>query len=322
LNLLEATAEALWKRIISDHKCQLAAIEGMKMAMGDNFLDPREYKGISGEKGKFVTKKTESQQNVPKTFWTIPFLLYAYDVKRSNFKNKKNADKNGVTNLTEGIKKRIQLNKGDCVITNRVASRRHYNARYFFSRMKALAGTIPVFKDDAMNYPNAAETCYTRPEWRHYKQRVAWWNDVYDAIIVDQCSLDINEDMSQYDKMATVHDARQPFIQDELVEAIKSYNCVTYRQLAGHINHWCEHSCIMNWLHSHESYSLYAKNIKPGLTPENQPKQVAFSRRVQQRWGLEPGTKILWMRQKVVPRDRSKDERKSLLGVRHSQDFA
>ncbi len=32
---------------------------------------------------------------------------------------------------------------------------------------------------------------------------------------------------------------------------------------------------------STETYSLYAKNIKPGLTPENQLKQVAFSRRVQ-----------------------------------------
>jgi hypothetical protein len=75
LDLLEATPEALWKRIISDHKCQLAAIEGMKMAMGDKFMDPQEYKGISGEKGKFVTKKTESQQNVPKNFWTIPFFI-------------------------------------------------------------------------------------------------------------------------------------------------------------------------------------------------------------------------------------------------------
>ncbi len=149
-----------------DHKCQLAAIEGMKMAMGDNFVDPREHKGNNGEKGKFVTKKTESQLDVPKQVWTIPYLLYAYDVKRSNFHNKRKADKNGVTNLTEGIEKQIQFNKGDCVITNRVASRRHYNARYFFSRLKALAGTIPVFKDDAMNYPNTEVPCFRRPEWR------------------------------------------------------------------------------------------------------------------------------------------------------------
>ncbi len=95
--------------------------------------------------------------------------------------------------------------------------------------------------------------------------------------------------------MAKEHDERQPFIQEELIQAIKNYNCVTYRQLAGHINNWCQHTCIMNWLHSHETYSLYAKNIKPRLSPENQLKQVAFSRRVLQRWGLEPGTKILWI---------------------------
>ncbi len=95
--LLEATTEALWKRIMSDHKCILAALEGMKMAMGDNFVDPREHKGINGEKGKFVTKKTESQLDVPKNFWTIPYLLYAYDLKRSNFHNKRKADKRVLT---------------------------------------------------------------------------------------------------------------------------------------------------------------------------------------------------------------------------------
>ncbi len=96
------------------------------------------------------------------------------------------------------------------------------------------------------------------------------------------------------------------------MKAIKAYNCVTYRQLAGQINNWCQHTSIMNWLHSHETYSLYAKNIKPGLTPENQLKQVAFSRRVQQRWGLEPGTKFLWIHcdekwfHEIVPRTNAK----------------
>jgi hypothetical protein len=60
LDLLEATPEALWKRIISDHKCQLAAIEGMKMAMGETFLDPREYKGISCENLILVSKNSDS----------------------------------------------------------------------------------------------------------------------------------------------------------------------------------------------------------------------------------------------------------------------
>ncbi len=88
-----------------------------------------------------------------------------------------------------------------------------------------------------------------------------------------ECDVALNEDMHEYERIATEHDARQPFIEDQLIEAIKQYNCVTYRQLSGHINHWCQHCCIEKWLKSHDSYSLYAKNIKPGLSSENQLKQ-------------------------------------------------
>ncbi len=70
------------------------------------------------------------------------------DVKRSNFQNKRKNDKLGVSKLIEGMKKRVIWNKGQCVITNRAASRKKYNARYFFSRMKALnVATIPEFKE-------------------------------------------------------------------------------------------------------------------------------------------------------------------------------
>ena len=31
--------------------------------------------------------------------WTIPYLLHAYGVKRSNFQNKRKADKKGATSL-------------------------------------------------------------------------------------------------------------------------------------------------------------------------------------------------------------------------------
>jgi hypothetical protein len=92
---MEPNPEALWKRILSDYKCQLAAIEEMRVALGDNFKDPRDYKGQSGEGGKFVSTKKESQRDIPKNMWTIPFLLHAYDVKRSNFQNKRRDDKKG-----------------------------------------------------------------------------------------------------------------------------------------------------------------------------------------------------------------------------------
>jgi hypothetical protein len=64
--LLEATDEALWQRVISDYKCQLSAIEGMRLALGPRFNDPRDHKGDQGKGGKFVSLKKESQADVPK----------------------------------------------------------------------------------------------------------------------------------------------------------------------------------------------------------------------------------------------------------------
>jgi hypothetical protein len=167
--LLEPNKEALWKRVISDYKCQLSAIEGMRLALGPKFVDPREYKGVAGIKGKFVSEKKDSQLGVPKNMWTIPYLLYAYDVKRSNFQNKRRDDKKGVSVLTGGLAKRVQYNKGDCVISNRVASRRKYTAKYFYSRSKALnPETIPVYKNPTLHEDGL---CTTR-EWNSYTLRV------------------------------------------------------------------------------------------------------------------------------------------------------
>jgi hypothetical protein len=97
--------------------------------------------------------------------WTIPFLLHAYEVKRSNFQNKRRDDKNGINRLTEGLKRRVQFNKGDCVITNRVASKRMYNPRYCFSRMNALnPATIPTFRNEALNNNNDSAAVYRQLE--------------------------------------------------------------------------------------------------------------------------------------------------------------
>ncbi len=100
---------------------------------------------------------------------------------------------------------------------------------------------------------------------------------MYDGLMAGNSDVVVKDDLAKFERMATQHDARQSFIESELMEAIKSYNCVTYRALAKHVNNWCQHTCIVNWLKSHETYSLYAKNIKPGLTAENQLKQVAFN---------------------------------------------
>ena len=70
----------------------------MRLTLGQSFVDPREHKhkGHNGVLGKYVSATSEAQQGIPKNMWTIiPYLLYAYDVKRSNFQNKRNADSRG-----------------------------------------------------------------------------------------------------------------------------------------------------------------------------------------------------------------------------------
>ncbi len=166
---MEANDEGLWKRVISDYKCQLSAIEGMRLVLGTKFTDPREYKGKAGNDGKFVSEKKESQRDIPKNIWTIPYLLHAYDVKRSNFQNKRRNNIKGFNLLTGGLARRVQYNKGDCVITNRGASRRLYTERYFYSRSKDLnLETVPVYNNAALH---DAGLCRTR-EWNSYTFRV------------------------------------------------------------------------------------------------------------------------------------------------------
>ena len=116
-----------------------------------------------------MSVKKDSQRDIPKNMWTIPYLLHAYDVKRSNFQNKRSDDKQGINRLTEGLKRRTQYNVGDCVITNRAASKRMYTARYFYSRAKALnPATIPVYIDVAQH----DEGVYRTREWSGYLYRV------------------------------------------------------------------------------------------------------------------------------------------------------
>ncbi len=43
-----------------------------------------------------------------------------------------------------------------------------------------------------------------------------------------------------------------------------------------------------------EDYHTYSQNIRPLLSEGNRMKQVEFSKHVRKRWGLPPGTKILW----------------------------
>ena len=116
----EITGEknSLWRRVLSDYKCQLSGIEGMKCVMGDVFVDPHKHIGTPGVAGDFVSKKRPSQIGVPKNPWTIPYLLRAYDVPRTSFKRyvKHGFHESTVTHTTTGV----TLVTHQCMISDRV----------------------------------------------------------------------------------------------------------------------------------------------------------------------------------------------------------
>jgi hypothetical protein len=95
--------------------------------------------------------------------------------------------------------------------------------------------------------------------WASYQRRFGHWGQDWDSKIGN-----VYFQRARYERMARDHDARQPFIEEDLLDALKNNVCTSYRQLARHINGWCAAATVETWLKSHASYHLYAKNIKPG----------------------------------------------------------
>ena len=279
-NILPADDKvALWNRVLLDYQCQLSCLEGMQHVLGSEYKDPREYTGIRDKNsgGKYVSTKKTSQQGIPKNVFTIPYLMWAYDVKKPTFKRRLKESKQGIIEVAP--KKHTDTS----VINCRVLARERFNAKYFYTHEKAITSRDVD--------PMATTQAQYRPEWLRYKYRVGYWGKEFDKLIETQ------QDVSAYERMARQHDERQPFIQDEIMDAlIHSNNCTSYRALSKHTNGWCSPATIEVWLKSHPTYNIYAKNIKPGLTAQNRLKQVAFSKHVHNRWGISIETrKILWI---------------------------
>jgi hypothetical protein len=126
--------------------------------------------------------------------------------------------------------------------------------------------------------------------WTKYKYRIGQFGNQFDKLVEN------GEDISEYTRLAKQHDVRQPFIKEDILDALMVVNnCHSYRALSKHINNfWCSPYTIETWLRSHPTFNVYAKNTKLGLTAQNREKQVIFSKRVRNRWGLPPG-KFLWI---------------------------
>jgi hypothetical protein len=179
--------------------------------------------------------------------------------------------------------------KGKHAIDDRNFALLTYTPRYFYQRYKFA---------EAQRSVGASE--------RDHNEQMRAFGVEFDNLVARGGNVDY------FERMAREHDARQPYIKGDLVEALQANVCRSYRALAKVIGDWCSPQSIERWLKAHPSYRVYKKNVKPGLTPSNRRKQVAFSLRVHNRWWLPAGTKILWIMSdekwfhSLVPRSNAK----------------
>jgi hypothetical protein len=76
---LALTPEALKARVGHDYDNQLAFIEGMRAALGnDTDFNPR-YVDVRGKDGKFA-QQGNNKVIVPKNITTVQYLIWAYGV--------------------------------------------------------------------------------------------------------------------------------------------------------------------------------------------------------------------------------------------------
>jgi hypothetical protein len=96
--LLTDTKAALWARVLSDYASTEAAREGMEKALGQNYIDPREHKGVHGKQlgGRFVSLKKDSQLGMPKNIWTLGYLVHTYGADKATFRRRWKAAKEGI----------------------------------------------------------------------------------------------------------------------------------------------------------------------------------------------------------------------------------
>jgi hypothetical protein len=306
--LLKDTKEDLWKRVLSDYKCQQACIAGMKVvcnSMGTTFIDPRAHVAKPSKKdgGRFVSDRPESQRGIPKGFLTLPYLYHAYDVYRRTFQRALISDNLGFGNAKPS--KSVAKHAGTTVIDNYNLCRDRHNARYFYARNRALSCEPPL-ETWTYHLDPPRDVLGIPEEWKLFTNRMAYWGTHYDDLAAKKA------DLSVYERLAREHLTRQPTIAEDLVDALKANVCRSYRALSKVINGWCSPVTIETWFKAQPDFQTYSKNIKPGLTNENRAKQVAFSQHVHNRWGLPAGTKILWLHcdekwfHALVPRNNAK----------------
>ena len=115
-NLLTDGNDAIWNRVMSDYQCQLVAMEVMRSIQGSDYKDPRLVTEHGVFKGKEDGRYQKTKTGIPTGVFTVPYLIYAYDVSETSFKRKRKELKEG--NLCIPVAEHATHHRGTSVINN------------------------------------------------------------------------------------------------------------------------------------------------------------------------------------------------------------
>jgi hypothetical protein len=204
--------------------------------------------------GKFLVTKSV---DVPKNHLSLAYLLHAYDVNDSTFKRLRM--RGGAA-----LPKQVPHNKGQSVFKDKEYADVIFNARSFF--VKSQMRKWLSHNQQASKERKAARRKWLRHKWDIEKEKDKTFG-------------------AAYDKKARDHVKRQNGAAEELVQVMNRNARRSYVSLEKALNNWCSWKTIERFLKSNDDFKT---------SEGNRLKQVSFSQHVHNRWGLEPGTKVLW----------------------------
>ena len=259
---LDGTKEALHAKIWADYNAQKIYIQAQQDIMGEEFNPLRTIPARDFD-GKFLVTKSV---DVPKNPLSLAYLLHAYDVNDSMFKRLRM--RGGAA-----LPKQVPHNKGQSVFKDKDYADVIFNARSFF--VKSQMRKWLSHNQQASADRKAKRRKWLRQKWDKEKEKDKTFG-------------------AAYDKKARDHAKRQNGAVVELVQEMNRNARRSYVSLEKAMNNWCSWKTIERFLKSNDDFKTYSQNVRPLLSEGNRLKQVSFSQHVHNRWGLEPGTKVLW----------------------------
>ncbi|KAI2498747.1 hypothetical protein MHU86_15758 [Fragilaria crotonensis] len=224
---------------------------------------------MHSERGRDGSWKVRRQQHNP---FTIKYLQYAWGVGVHYANNLVSLEHD--VSVKGGITAAVKSSK--CVIDNRAAARAWYTPQRLF-----------IDKQVHVRHAEAEMLAYESRKAKNYE----WTEEAKAEWVLLDASV-----KEEWIFHARNHDERQPYIRDQIIQAIQRSPTKSFDKIAADIDHWCSASTIHKWLSSHDSYSVYVERILPLLTRIQMQKHIDFAKLIRDHWGLNTrGKKFLWV---------------------------